>query len=84
MPFLSAFDEGEWEQVAGNWELKEYQHRQETLEERLSRLEEISSLYAAGPEGAPQAAVDELCKSWPDDPHARHRTWEVWWESRDR
>jgi hypothetical protein len=81
MPFLSAFNASEWKHVGGNWELEEHRDRQKTSKERRSKLEEISALYAAGPEEAHQAAKDEQYKSWPDDPYARRRTWEVWSES---
>jgi DNA polymerase-3 subunit gamma/tau len=83
IPFLPAFDVGAWEQVAGNWELDEHYDRQKTIDERRLALDAISARYAVGTEEARKAAVDDLFNSWPDDPYARRRTWEVWWESMD-
>lgn len=85
MPFLSAFDDGRWDLVAGPWELAEYEDRKALADERAKTIQQIEGLYPDRRDGLTDAAREvelaELRKSWSSDPRERPRTWETWWST---
>lgn len=83
MPFLSAFDDGKWDLVAGAWELEEYEDRMTLAGERTKAIQRIEGLYPDHLDEfsgeAREDALAELRKSWSDDPRERSRRWPTWW-----
>ncbi len=68
MFFLSAFNDGAWKDLWGDWQLDEYDARQHLLKERDRAWNDALS-----------EDREQLEASWLNDPRKRQRHWKGWW-----
>lgn len=75
---LSASDDGAWAWVRRGWERDEVGERQATRAERAAERARVGQKHG-GDASETRAALAELERGWPVDPHARRRRWRGWW-----
>ena len=86
MYFLSAFDDGAWDQLMGPWERFEYHSRRDELQKRGSEWLEAMPISDLGAMPGKLPETEEalaLRRSWSEDPHERPRSWDTWWQQDD-
>jgi hypothetical protein len=78
LSYLSAFGDQFWSRLGDGWELDEFRDREEVKRERRLAEDDIETTYW-NDAGRRKSELADLRRSWPIDPHARPRSWTVWW-----
>jgi DNA polymerase-3 subunit gamma/tau len=85
MPFLSAFDDGEWGRIRDGWELDEYEVRRRLRADRAAEIALVESKFPRGHndriDAERQSELDRVIMNWSDDPTEWERGRPVWWET---